>query len=166
MAKDNVSKTINLSVTRLQRTACLYERGGYNPRTKKGYAIIICTPDGKPKKAIAIRNEENNRHALIPVEKGDICIEATKDDRSEVFQGEVCINLWVVNEINVFESDGNILGDADVVLMNNRSFGTWQQEDPSTRVLDKAIEAATQKCETPNCGEPMYVQKVRRFNKN
>jgi hypothetical protein len=161
-----VSKTINLSVTRLQKTPCLYERGGFNVRTNRGFAIIVTNKEGRKKFAIALRDEINNRHALIPIAKGDICVEAIIDRNNAALEGEVCVNIWEINNITVTDGDnGAVMGDAEIVLLNNHSFGIWSNEDGLLKKLEEAIKVAKEKCTTKECNKAMYVQAKKQFHK-
>ena len=69
--------------------ACMWERGG--GFTNTGRATVICGPEGQRKKPIYIRRSGSlscGNHALIPVELGDVVIDA------EHSHGDFLINVW------------------------------------------------------------------------
>lgn len=153
----SVSKTVNISVARNTRMPCLWERGGYSVENKKGYAIIITGENGDAKKSIAGRSEENNRHALIPIEVGDLCLEAIKDDYNKVFEGKVCINIWKIKKININPKQMLPTGDCLLELINNYSFGIWIEEKQAEE-LKVPLKILEKKVETVNCVNPFYIK--------
>lgn len=78
---------------------CLWEKGGREKgdtyHAGKGYAIIICRADGKPKKPLFIARKGElacSNHALFRINEGDVIIEANVDshynERLSIFKIE------------------------------------------------------------------------------
>lgn len=61
---------------------CFWEQGGFNKSKNTGYAIIVSDFQGNPKKPVFIKKKGslcNGKHALFPVEFGDLLIETTAE---------------------------------------------------------------------------------------
>ena len=123
-----------------------WEAGGGHTNT--GYATIITTKDGRPKKAVYIRGRgelANSEHALVILEKGDHIIEANhhrRDFTIEIFritgfedkQGE---KFAIAEQINCFD------------------MGEWEADLPAH--LENAVQAAMDKATCYHCREPHFI---------
>src|SRR5690554_6805891 len=61
---------------------CFWEQGGFNKSKNIGYSIIVADCNGNPKKPVFIKTKGslcNGKHALFPVEIGDLLIETIAD---------------------------------------------------------------------------------------
>lgn len=124
----------------------MWERGG--GFTNTGVATIIANENGKPKKAVYVRQRgplANENHALIVLEVGDYIVEA--DHHREDFEISV---LKVLG----FEEKGEEMY-AVVEQVNYFSNGEWEVELPA--FLETPVRASMQKATCYHCREPHYI---------
>lgn len=123
---------------------CVWERGG--EKECLGSAIIIADCEGKPKKAVEIRNEMNGNHALIPVQGGDIIIIA--DQSRGVYYISICRMDTVVDGVEMQEMQ----------LVDRFKDGEWKND--INIFLKPAVTAAMQKSSTLECTSPTYIKEA------
>jgi len=142
-----------------QGLPCAWEAGG------GGCSQIICDADGEPKRAVHIRNENskgkliNSMHALIPISKGDVIIQA------DIYKDKTKIKVWRIIAINIhgkpahhypvllFEPDGTAL----LEIIATYDEGQWDNAKIAEK-YKKAIEAAVGKAECYSCYKPHYIK--------
>ena len=120
--------------------------GGY---TNTGYATIITTKDGQPKKAVYIRGRGDlacQHHALIILEKGDHIIEADHHRRDFFIK---------ISKIVRFE-DKQENKFAIVEQVNCFSEGEWDADLPAH--LQAAVQAAMEKATCYHCRSPHFIE--------
>ena len=114
--------------------ACLYECGG--GLTNTGWAQLVTSPTGKPKRAIHIRTHGdlcNDNHALIPVKVGDCVVSVDRHwDRVSV----------KIERITAIDGD------------------TATLEPTGDLISYDAIQAAVEKSRDYHCRQPYYIQQL------
>lgn len=121
----------------------LWEKGG--GMTNTGDATVIAGPDGGPKVPFYVRRRgslSNSTHAQIPVEAGDLVVEA-RHHRGDF-------------DLRVYRIDAVVRGEAQARLAHRFVLGQWDTV-PSGRVMD-AVRAAEEKACCYHCREPFYVR--------
>jgi len=130
-----------------QGSAGIWEEGGAT--TNKGSATIICTPTGKKKKPVTVRQSgplSNSKHALIPVKINDIIIQAFHRRKSYTIK---------VSKISGFDIKA-LPYQAMLELITEYSLGEWS-DDHLYKKFDRAICAARAKAEHYHCKKPYYI---------
>lgn len=119
--------------------------GGY---TNTGYATIITTRDGQPKKAVYIRGRgelANSEHALVILEKGDHIIKTSHHRRD--------FTIKIFRILSFEKEKGEIY--ALIKQVNCFNMGEWDAELPAH--LEAAVHAAVEKATCYHCREPHFI---------
>lgn len=135
---------IKVSITRSKKgIPCLWEEGG--AYTNTGDCTCICDKDGKPKKAIYVRQRGSlacEKHALIPIRVDDYVVSANQH------RGD--FEIYIYKIVNINEED------ADVEIVNKFSTGEWDCDVDDK--FDNVIKAAKAKAEEYHCRTPYFIQ--------
>lgn len=156
-----MEKRVKIELTKRGFPA-MWEKGGGFSNT--GEATIICSSDGRPKKAVYIRRKghlANAEHALVVLEKGDFVIEAFqwREDFTIViykvkdFKTENTVYTYYEQgeeKVGVYESHYAVL--EEVNCFDN---GEWDKE--VSDYLEPAIHSAMGKACCYHCREAHYV---------
>lgn len=130
---------------------CLWEQGG--GYTNTGYAVVITDKNGKAKKPIYIKRRGHlacEKHALIPIRKGDYFIRAHHHRKD--------FNI-VVRKIKKIKDN-----TAEVEEVAEYSMGEWSTRLPEH--LKSAVEAAKAKALHYHCRIPYYIKEVLKDEGN
>jgi hypothetical protein len=125
----------------------LWEGGGGMMNT--GYARIVCSSDGSPKKPIFIKTGGHlalQDHALFIIQEGDVIIDVKRhhDD----------FNIIVKRIKNIKNDiDGHLIANIEIIA--EFSNGEWDHEDIVEKYKN-AIEAGKKKSEIYHCRSPIY----------
>jgi hypothetical protein len=135
---------IELEFTQSGAPALWEEGGGY---TNTGWARIVASPDGGPKKPAYVRKKGPlacTRHAQVPVETGDHVVVASHHG------WDYTIRVYRIEKI-----EGKY---ATLRTVANFENGGWNPPLPDEiPELEKAVGAARQKARCYHCREPHYV---------
>jgi len=144
-------KTFHLEISK-KGLPCLWESGGGASNT--GSATIIAGPTGNPIAPIYIRRSgqlSNGDHALIPVEKDFVVIEA------DHHRGDFTIKISRLTGIRREDPEKGSFWEAHPVA--EFSNGEWDHEEAASAYA-KAIEAAKAKATCYHCREPYFVKTI------
>jgi hypothetical protein len=137
-----------ITITRSKRgVPCLWEQGG--GATNTGHATIICTQDGQKKRPIYIRRSGSlacGKHALIPVQVGDLVIQASH------YRRDFDISVYRIAEITDDE--------ARMEQVDRYSYGEWTSGEYPPENLMPAIRTGMEKATCYHCREPHYVEVI------
>jgi hypothetical protein len=135
----------------------LLERGGYNPTTNKGVAVIIAGRAGQKKKAVKVmdRPKPNGIAARVPVGKQDIAT-IVCTEHQKVTEG------YVLRVEDFYRNHDGIITGAEAYCI--AAFNTETQEwEAINRELPpnahEMISTAVQKAKKPNCRTAHWVLK-------
>lgn len=124
---------------------CLWEEGG--GWTNTGYAVIITDKNGDKKKPIYVKRRGHlacEKHALVPIRKGDYFIRAHHHRKD--------FNI-VVKKIKKIQIQDDT---AEVEEVAEYSMGEWSTRLPEH--LKSAVEAAKAKALHYHCRTPYYIK--------
>jgi hypothetical protein len=135
--------------------ACMWEKGGYDPSSKKGYCQLITNRAGDRKMAMFVNykdedSEPNGEHALIAIQENDLVL------RDFYIAGKHMITVYRALR---FEDEN----DKKYVLLEpvwTYNGTKWNTPSPclkqASKYLHEVLDTLINKSETENCTKGLY----------
>lgn len=107
---------------------CMWEEGGFNRTKKSGYSIIVADKNGKPKVPVFVKKKGsrcNSKHALFPMEIGDIIIETSIEGDQIDTSIKKIISIDETKEMLITELEKNNDIYNSAIIASKEKAATW-----------------------------------------
>lgn len=155
LSKQYPKKIRKIQLSKKVKIPCMWEKGGFESKEKGGTATIICQENGAKIKPLFIKKGKGcscGEHALIPVHKGYIVIDAIYEKR------HIDIEIWQIQCIHPEYCE------AEMKYMTSLSWN-FKREEKRTKIKKEIAEFSYSHWNNPDMAEKYEDAILAAFDK-